>query len=59
MTTHEEDIAALERERRHNAVMRGRGFIAAPYGGWIHRREWHAHLRQIRARAERSPQWAP
>lgn len=56
------DAAVLrEREERqaHDVRMEHKGQLIAPYGGWVTRKEWIAHIRKLRKRAEQNPQWAP
>ena len=49
------ELEQLRKERAHEASMLARGMILAPWGGWIPRSEWTAHMKRLR---EQSGVWA-
>ena len=49
----------LKAERAREARYLSAGYVLAPDGRWIPSAVWAAHIRELRKRAERDPQWAP
>lgn len=50
------ELEQLRRERARDRDMLAKGMILAPWGGWIPRSTWAAHMKRLR---DSSGVWAP